>query len=94
MLSWVFFGLLFSYLFALVSNAQNIIMLTESVLTIIRMVLSILSTWAVLAVYQSLLALKKKWLGLYILFTIIPVLNLIVLLKLVWESAKVLKASK
>ena len=80
LLFWSFLGLLAGYLLR-----------QEPIGAVI---LSVFSIWAVLVVFQSVLALKKKRLGLYIFCSVIPILNLIILLELAWESAKVLKANK
>lgn len=57
-------------------------------------ILPVFSICAVPVVFQSVLSLKKKRHGLYIFCSVIPILNLITLLELAWESAKVLKANK
>lgn len=79
-LFWLFLGLSVAYL------------LTLTPVKII--ILPIFSIWAIFVVYQSALALKRKWLGLYIFCTLVPVVNLIVILQLMWKSFKVLRMNK
>jgi SAM-dependent methyltransferase len=80
LLFWPFFGLLLSYLLRH---------------TLIGTVISpIFSMWAVFAVYQSVMALKKERLVLYVICAVIPVLNLIVMMQLMRESYKVLRINR
>jgi len=78
-LCWIFFGLIASYV---------LIMVYIGIITIF-----ILSIWAIFKVYHLAKALKKENPGLYAFGMFIPIIKLIVLLTVIQNTTKILRAN-